>query len=96
MNSEFHISSFVIQCRPQAMTELCDILPLQPGLEIHQTDDNNGKIIITLETDDTQQITDITKAIGQMPHVLSCNMVFHQFESADSPISEQIETRGSL
>lgn len=82
MNSEFHISSFVIQCHPHALDELCNILPLQSGLEIHQTD-ASGKIIITLETDTTHQITDITTAIGKMPDILSCNMVFHQFESPE-------------
>lgn len=83
MNTEFHISSFVIQCQPHALAELCEILPLQAGLEIHQTD-VSGKIIITLETDNTHQISDITTAIGHMPNVLSCNMVFHQVESPDS------------
>lgn len=79
MSDEFHISSFIVQSKPDCMQVMIDQLMNLPGVEVHQTSPE-GKIVVTLECQHTGEISDTTAAIGRMPGVLSCNMVFHQIE----------------
>ncbi|MEE2729482.1 MAG: chaperone NapD [Pseudomonadota bacterium] len=79
MNREFHISSFIVQARPEHCTNLRTQLTALPGVEVHHTT-AEGKIIVTLECRNTGEISDTTTTINQLPGVLSCNMVFHQIE----------------
>ena len=79
MSEEFHISSFVVQSRPEQMQVLIEQLTNMSGVEVHQTSPE-GKIVVTLECQNTGEISDTTTAIGQLHGVLSCNMVFHQIE----------------
>lgn len=83
MNDEFHISSFIIQAKPAHFEQLLGILPTLQGVEVHQSSPE-GKIIVTLECNNTGEISDITRAIGQLEGVLSCNMVFHQIEQTSA------------
>ncbi len=83
MSSEYHISSFVVQCRPEVMERLRQDLSTFAGVDIHQTD-SSGKIIITLESLTTGEIAETTNAINALTGVLSCNMVFHQIESSST------------
>jgi nitrate reductase NapD len=80
MNDEFHISSFIVQAKPEQLTSLQQQLKAIAGVDVHQTSPA-GKIIITLECNNTHDITQATTAIGKLPGVLSCNMVFHQIEN---------------
>ena len=89
MNNEFHISSFIVQAKPEHLEALLETLKTLTGVEIHQTSPE-GKIVLTLECNNTGEISDITTAIGQMKGVLSCNMVFHQIEQ--EPANEHHNT----
>lgn len=83
MSTEYHITSFIVFTRPEAMLQICDLLNALPGAEVHQHD-NNGKIIITIEAASTAQISQTTQAIGLLSGVLACNMVYHQFENEEN------------
>jgi len=85
MDTEFHISSFIVQAKPEHFEQLVNTLATLSGVEVHQTSPE-GKIVITLECNNTREITDTTTAIGQLEGVLSCNMVFHQIEQ--EPVTE--------
>ena len=80
MNHEYHIASFIVLARPDALSQVCEQLRTLPGTEVHQHD-GNGKIIITIEGDTTAHISQITQAIGLLDGVLACNMVFHQCDN---------------
>ena len=79
MNEEFHISSFIVQSKPEQLVPLTHKLAELPGVEVHQFTPE-GKIIVTLECLNTREISETTSTINQLPGVLSCNMVFHQIE----------------
>ena len=89
MNHEYHIASFIVLARPDALPQVCEQLRTLPGTEVHQHD-GNGKIIITIEGDTTAHISQATQIIGLLDGVLACNMVFHQCDNEASPEDEAI------
>lgn len=88
MSEEFHISSFIVQTKPEQLAPLTHKLAELPGVEVHQSTPE-GKIIVTLECLSTREISETTSTINQLPGVLSCNMVFHQIEqeAANEPVT---------
>lgn len=80
MNTEIHISSFVIQARPEQLNQVENSLEKLPGVDVFQVD-VSGKIVITLETHSSWEITKCSADIFEISGVLSCNMVYHHAES---------------
>lgn len=54
-------------------------LRAMPGVEIHAQE--NGKMVVTLETGSDQEIVDRMTAISLLDGVLSTAMVFHHIEN---------------
>ena len=79
--SEYHISSFVIQVRPETAPTVINQLLGKPGVELHHRTDH-GKLVITFESTQSDFISTLTEEISRWQGVLSCNLVFHQYESS--------------
>lgn len=80
MFQEIHISSFIVQVRPEHLKSVEKHLDAMHGVDVFQISET-GKIIITLETHTTWEISQYSSAILDTKGVLSCNMVYHHAET---------------
>jgi nitrate reductase NapD len=82
MTSEIHISSLIIQTRPESIDRLSREIAALPGAEIHGTAPT-GKIVVLLETASEGEISDRLTSIHGFDGVLTATLVYHQVDAED-------------
>lgn len=75
-----NISSAIIHARPGDVAVVQAGLATLAGVEVHGISPE-GKIIVTIETEDDGSNVATYERIGQLDGVMSAAMVFHQTES---------------
>ena len=80
---EVHISSMVVHARPDYLQDVKNNIKHLPGAEIHG-ESECGKLVVVLESQTQTHITDVIAKIGDIEHVLSTALVFHQIEQPDT------------
>lgn len=75
-----NISSVVVGTQPAALPAVRKELEKLAGVEVHAAAED-GRMIVTIESDNDQATVQTFEAIRQLPGVLSAAMVYHQFES---------------
>ena len=75
-----NISSAIVNARPGGVAIVQAGLATLPGVEVHGISPE-GKLIVTIETEDDASNVATYERIGQLDGVLSAAMVFHQTES---------------
>jgi nitrate reductase NapD len=81
-----NISSAILHIAPARLEEACTALLQMPGVEIHARSPE-GKVVVTLEDDDTNSAADSYVALHGMPGVASVAMVY-QYSDDESDIGE--------
>jgi len=89
MPDRFHISSLVVHSRKELAAGVAAAIGSMQGMQVHGGVDE-GKPVVTLETDSEGEIIDRMNAVQVLDGVLAATLVFHQFEpsSADQPSIE--------
>ncbi len=80
MAGEWHISSLIVHAHPEALARIRPALARLPGIEIH-AEAPNGKMVITLETENEQTIVEHINTISLLDGVLAATLVFHHVEA---------------
>ena len=75
-----NISSAIIHARPGAVSIVEAGLATLDGVEVHAVSPE-GKLIVTIETEDDGSNVATYERIGQLDGVMSAAMVYHQTES---------------
>jgi nitrate reductase NapD len=75
-----NISSLIVHAKPTELTSVRGNLERLPGVEVHAVTDD-GKLVVTLETESDEETVDTFDRINTMDGVMSAAMVYHQFES---------------
>ncbi|MDP2132677.1 MAG: chaperone NapD [Sulfuritalea sp.] len=75
-----NISSAIVHARPGAVAIVETGLATLDGVEVHAISPE-GKLIVTIETDDDASNVATYDRIGQLDGVMSAAMVYHQTES---------------
>lgn len=75
-----NISSIIVYAKPTELSSVRGNLEQIPGVEIHAATDD-GKLVVTIETDTDGETASTFDRINVMDGVMSAAMVFHQFES---------------
>ena len=75
-----NISSAIIHARPGAVAAVQAGLAALAGVEVHAVSPE-GKLIVTIESDDEGGNAATYQCIGQLDGVMSAAMVYHQCES---------------
>ena len=78
--AEVHISSMVVQTRPEQLDLVKDQIAEFTGAEIY-AESPEGKLVVVLESDDQNGITQTIDRINDLDHVLNTALVYHQIES---------------
>ena len=76
---EIHISSAVVQARAADMAQVLERLAAISGLCVHAV--QNGKIIVTLETESEQALAQYLAKMSLMDGVYTATLVSHHIES---------------
>lgn len=88
MRSAVHISSLIVQVRPDMMDVVRSLI-LDHGAEI-PVEDRSGKLVCLLETEDESAISNFANTIAVADGVLSANLVYHLIdEPHDQPAVRQ-------
>jgi len=75
-----NISSAIVHARPGDVAVVQAGLAALAGVEVHAVSPE-GKLIVTIETEDEGSNAAIYQRIGQLDGVMSAAMVYHQTES---------------
>ncbi len=75
-----NISSVIVHAKPGTADSVQASLRAVAGVEVHAVSDE-GKLIVTIETEDDRATASTYETIGQMDNVMSASMVYHQVES---------------
>ena len=75
-----NISSIIVHAKPTELSSVRGSLEQIPGVEIHAVTDD-GKLVVTIETDTDGETASTFDRINTMDGVMSAAMVFHQYES---------------
>ena len=75
-----NISSAIIHAHPGDVAVVRAGLATLAGVEVHGIS-SEGKMIVTIETEDEGSNADTYQRIGQLDGVMSAAMVYHQTES---------------
>lgn len=75
-----NISSVVVKCAPQFLT---DVLASLNALGVSETHghDEMGRIVVVIEGESTEEESEKLRAIQALPHVLSAEMVYAYSEN---------------
>ena len=83
-----NISSAILHIAPSHLAAACAALRSMPGVEIHASSPE-GKLVVTLEGDDTDSAADGYVALHGVPGVASVAMVYQY--SDDELDTEEVE-----
>ncbi|MGB7500807.1 MAG: chaperone NapD [Azonexus sp.] len=83
-----NISSAIVHILPVRLDEACAALAGMPGVEIHACSPL-GKVVVTLEDDDTESAANSYVALHGIPGVASVAMVYQY--SDDKSDTEEVE-----
>jgi len=74
-----NISGVLVKAYPKNLVTIEETLSSMSGVEVHGNNDD-GRIVITVEDKSANNITDTLVQIQDVPGVLSAAMIYHQFE----------------
>ncbi|QIZ78852.1 chaperone NapD [Ferrimonas lipolytica] len=80
---EVHISSLVVQVKPEHLDAIKAQITALANTEIHG-ESAEGKLVVVLETANQGFVTDTIDKINNLPNVLNTFLVYHQIEHLDS------------
>lgn len=76
-NSEIHISSFIVHCKPVCFSDVAEALKRTGLLDIY-AENSAGKFVVVVEADSSKGILEIISLIEKIPGVFNTAMVYHQ------------------
>jgi len=74
-----NISGVLVKAYPENLHTIEQTLATMNGVEVHGNNED-GRIVITVEDVSANNITDTLVEIQNVPGVLSAAMIYHQFE----------------
>lgn len=74
-----NISGVIVRAYPEQISPVCQSLRKMNGVEVHGNNDD-GRIVVTVEQDDANQMSDLLTHMQTLPGVLAASMIYHQFE----------------
>lgn len=90
MSQEIHIAGIVIHARPDELRAIRSYLAMIPDAQVHAATDD-GKLVVTLETDSTKRTLDYMDAIRALRGVFNVALVYQHAEPS-SALDEEVET----
>ena len=74
-----NISGVLVRAYPEHVQNISKVLTQIEGVEVHGSSDD-GRMVVTVEQDDTRDLSNLIASMNDVPGVLSTSMIYHQFE----------------
>jgi nitrate reductase NapD len=74
-----NISGVIVKAYPEKISSIEKVLATMNGVEVHGNNED-GRIVITVEQENANTVSDTLVQIQDVPGVLSAAMVYHQFD----------------
>jgi nitrate reductase NapD len=75
-----NVSGILVMTSPEHTDKVCEQLRTIDGIDVHYTDDQTGRIVITQEAETISEEVEGLKRIRTLPHVTLAEMSSHYFE----------------
>ena len=75
-----NISGVLVHAYPEQLVSIEQTLASMDGVEVHGNN-NEGRIVITVEQENANKVSDTLVQIQDVPGVLSAAMIYHHFDS---------------
>lgn len=85
-----NVSSIVVKCAPKFLPEVLESLRTSGICDVFAHDEN-GRIVVVVEGDTTEEESEKLKIIQAMAHVLSADMVYAYSENEFAPEEGKFE-----
>ena len=72
-----NLSGILVRTQPERLDEVVARLAGLSGVEVHQSDQATGRIIVVQEAEDIHAELEAIKRIKALPHVILAEMVYH-------------------
>jgi nitrate reductase NapD len=80
---ELHITGLVVHSTPRRRESVASAIDAMPGAEVHASLDS-GKLVVTLETPSSEQMTAMVSRIQHLTGVLSVSLVYQCADRLDA------------
>ena len=77
------VSSIVVQATTEGLNSARDFVLAHPQAEMHGSDEIS-KLVVVVEMENDRTLSDFMTEIGNIPGVITVNMVFHHTDQLDS------------
>lgn len=84
-----NLSGVLVVAKPEWVEQVVASLQRLPGVEVHQTDAETGRIVVVQEAADIHAELDALKRIKAVPHVIMAEMVYH-YIAEDDKVYDQL------
>lgn len=74
-----NISGVLVRAYPEHVQNISKVLTQIEGVEVHGSSED-GRMVVTVEQDDTKDLSNLIASMNDVPGVLSTSMIYHQFE----------------
>ena len=74
-----NISGVMVRTYPEQVASVGQLLETMQGVEVHGNN-GDGRIVVTVEQDNANQMSDVLTEMQTLPGVLAASMIYHQFE----------------
>lgn len=78
-----NLSGILIETKPEWLAEVVRQLNCMDGVEVHQVDEAEGRIVAVQEAADIHAELESIKKIKALPHVILAEMVYHYIAEDD-------------
>jgi len=85
-----NLSGILVVSTPPAIDALIETLNAMPGLEVHNIDRDNSRLIVVQEAESIHDEVDGLKKIKKLPGIVLADMVYHYFAEDESLTPEKL------
>ncbi len=77
-NNSWHVCSLIVQVKPENISKVSEALCALPGTEIPGVNENEGKLIVVMQADNSDVLFAQIESTRDLAGVLAVSLVYHQ------------------
>jgi len=83
LDGEYHISSVIVQFKQEFHCQVNQILTDLEGAEIRGIDEDQGKMVVVVESETERGMVSIIDQIKEIQGVVNVSLVYHQVDDEE-------------
>lgn len=83
-----NLSGILVVAKQEWQADVIEALNALPGVEVHQSEDTSGRLIVVQEAEDINAEVEGLRRIKALPHVIMAEMVHHYIAEDENEYPE--------